>query len=119
MALPDLVGIGIFLFLNHVFQIGYEVYNLSLSTALSSSKTIYHGQFAFNIQVLELPLYAVLFLEGIPQAYQLCLKIAHGDVGVDLKVTMAFASFDYSSQVLGAILQEISRHKFLESRYNA
>ncbi|MDD4916050.1 MAG: hypothetical protein PHW13_13565 [Methylococcales bacterium] len=85
IALLSVLGIGVYLTLRYAFYAGYEVYTLSLSPALSSATAeIYHGQFSLSIQLLELPLIAVLTFGGIPQLYWLCIKLFQGDFGADL-----------------------------------
>jgi heavy metal translocating P-type ATPase len=81
----SLLGIGLYLVLHYLLDIGHEVYSLSLSSAISSATTeISRGQFSLTIQLLELPLLAVLILGGLPLLYQLCIKLLQGNFGSDL-----------------------------------
>ena len=81
----SLLGIGLYLVFHYALDIGHEVYSLSLSSAISSaSANIYHGQFSLTLQLLELPLLAVLVLGGLPLLYQLCIKLLQGNFGADL-----------------------------------
>ncbi len=80
-----MLGIGLYLILNYALHIDHEVYSLSLSSAISSATAeVYHGQFLLTIQLLELPLLAVLVLGGLPLLYQLCIKLLQGNFGADL-----------------------------------
>jgi len=81
----SLLGIGLYLVFHYALDIGHEDYSLSLSSAISSaSANIYHGQFSLTLQLLELPLLAVLVLGGLPLLYQLCIKLLQGNFGADL-----------------------------------
>jgi heavy metal translocating P-type ATPase len=85
IAVLSLLGIGGYLLLHYALDIEHEVYTLSLNAALSSAAAeIYQGQFVFPIELVELPLLAVLVLGGIPLVYQLGVKLARGDWGADL-----------------------------------
>jgi len=85
IAVFSLLGIGAYLVLRYVVDIGYEIYTLSLSTSLTSAVAdIYQGQFSFAVSLLQLPLLAVLVFGGIPLVYQLITKLLHGDFGADL-----------------------------------
>ncbi|MEI8209186.1 MAG: heavy metal translocating P-type ATPase [Methylococcales bacterium] len=93
IAILSLLGITIFLALHHALHLRHEAYRLNISAALSSAFTaLYQGQFELNIQPLELPLYAVLILGGIPLVYQLCVKLFHGDFGADLLAGMSIVT---------------------------
>ncbi|HEY8095701.1 MAG TPA: heavy metal translocating P-type ATPase [Methylobacter sp.] len=85
IALLSLLGIGGYLVLRYALDIGHEVYALSLNAALSSAAAeIYQGQLVFPIELVQLPLLAVLALGGIPLVYQLGVKLGQGDWGADL-----------------------------------
>jgi heavy metal translocating P-type ATPase len=81
----SLLGIGLYLVLHYLLDIGHEVYSLRLSSAISSATTEFtRGQFSLTIQFFELPLLAVLILGGLPLLYQLGIKLLHGNFGADL-----------------------------------
>ncbi len=85
IAILSLLGIGAYLVLHYALDIEHEVYTLSLNAALSSATAeIYQGQFFFPIELMQLPLLAVLALGGIPLVYQLSVKLGQGDWGADL-----------------------------------
>lgn len=85
IAALSLLGIGGYLVLQYALNIGHEVYTLSLNATLSSAAVgVYQGQYALSIQLVQLPLIAVLALGGIPLVYQLIVKLVHGDFGADL-----------------------------------
>ena len=85
IAALSLLGIGAYLVLRYALDFGQEVYTLSLNEALTSAiAAIYQGQQAFSIQLVQLPLVAVLALGGIPLVYQLVVKLFHAEFGADL-----------------------------------
>ncbi|HEY8034568.1 MAG TPA: heavy metal translocating P-type ATPase [Methylobacter sp.] len=85
IAILSLLGISGYLVMHYALDIGHEVYTLSFNAALSSAATeIYQGQFALPIELVSVPLLAVLVLGGIPLVYQLVLKLGQGDWGADL-----------------------------------
>lgn len=85
IAMLSLLGIAGYVVLHYAFDIDHEIYTLSLNTALSSAAAeLYQGQFTFPIELVQLPLLAVLALGGIPLVFQLCVKLGHGDWGADL-----------------------------------
>ncbi|MGZ5559517.1 MAG: heavy metal translocating P-type ATPase [Methylobacter sp.] len=85
IAILSLLGISSYLILHYALDIGHEVYTLSLNSALSSAAAeIYRGRFVLPIELVSVPLLAVLVLGGIPLVYQLILKLGQGDWGADL-----------------------------------
>ncbi|MGZ8160781.1 MAG: heavy metal translocating P-type ATPase [Methylobacter sp.] len=85
IAILSLLGIGGYLVLRYALDIGHEVYTLSLNAALTSGVAdIYQGQFVFPVELVTVPLLAVLALGGIPLVYQLGVKLGQGDWGADL-----------------------------------
>ena len=93
IAILSLLGIGGYLVLRYALDIGHEVYTLSLNAALSSAAAeIYQGQFVFPIELVQLPLLAVLALGGIPLVYQLGVKLGQGDWGADLLAGMSIVT---------------------------
>ena len=85
IAVLSLLGIGAYLAMHYVLDMGHQVYTLSLDTAFNSAAAeIYRRQVLIPIEPLSLPLLAVLALGGIPLLYQLGVKLARGDWGADL-----------------------------------
>src|SRR5664280_463591 len=85
IAVLSLFGIGTYLVLHYALDIGHETYTLSLNTDLSSAATeLYRGQSVFSIELVSVPLLAVLALGGIPLVYQLIIKLFRRDFGADL-----------------------------------
>ena len=85
IAVLSLLGIGGYLVLRYALDIGQEVYTLSLKGALSSTATeLYQGHLTIPIELVQLPLLAVLVLGGIPLVFQLAIKLVQGDWGADL-----------------------------------
>ncbi len=85
IAALSLLGIGGYLVLRYALDVGHDIYTLSLNASLTSAAAgIYQGQYAFSIQLVQLPLIAVLVLGGVPLVYQLIVKLCHGDFGADL-----------------------------------
>jgi heavy metal translocating P-type ATPase len=89
----SLLGIGGYLVLHYALDIGHEVYTLSLNAALTSAAAeLYQGQFVFPIELVSVPLLAVLALGGIPLVYQLGVKLGQGDWGADLLAGMSIVT---------------------------
>jgi heavy metal translocating P-type ATPase len=89
----SLLGIGGYLVLHYALDIGHEVYTLSLNAALTSTAAeLYQGQFIFPIELVSVPLLAVLALGGIPLVYQLGVKLGQGDWGADLLAGMSIVT---------------------------
>lgn len=85
IAILSLLGIGSYLVLHYALDFGHQVYSLSLNAALSSAAAeLYRGQLVIPIELVQLPLIAVLALGGIPLVYQLGVKLGRGDWGADL-----------------------------------
>ncbi len=85
IAVLSLLGIGAYLVLHYALDIGHEVYTLSLNSVLSSAAAeLYQGRLIFPIELVSVPLLAVLLLGGIPLVYQLGVKLGEGDWGSDL-----------------------------------
>ncbi|WP_333876298.1 heavy metal translocating P-type ATPase [Methylobacter sp.] len=85
IAVLSLLGIGSYLVLRYGLDIGHQVYRLSLNAALSSADAeLYQGRFVFAIELVSVPLLAVLAVGGIPLVYQLGVKLGQGDWGADL-----------------------------------
>jgi len=85
IAVLSLLGIGAYLVLHYALDIGHQVYTLSLDAALSSAAAkLYQGQLILPIELVSVPLLAVLVLGGIPLVYQLVVKLGRGDWGADL-----------------------------------
>ncbi|MGZ5053094.1 MAG: heavy metal translocating P-type ATPase [Methylobacter sp.] len=90
IAVLSLLGIGSYLVLRYALDIGHEVYTLSLNVALTSAVAeIYQGQLVFPVELVSVPLLAVLALGGIPLFYQLGVKLGQGDWGADLLAGMS------------------------------
>ncbi|MDP1771073.1 MAG: heavy metal translocating P-type ATPase [Methylobacter sp.] len=93
IAVLSLLGICGYLVLHYALDIGHDVYTLSLNAALSSAAAeIYQGQFVLPIELVQLPLLAVLALGGIPLVYQLIVKLGQGDWGADLLAGMSIVT---------------------------
>ncbi|MFA5985711.1 MAG: heavy metal translocating P-type ATPase [Methylococcaceae bacterium] len=93
IAIISVLGIGVYLLLRYSFDIGHDVYSLAISAALRSAvSTIYHGQQTFSIQLVQLPLLAVLALGGLPLLYQLGVRLFHADFGADLLAGIAIVT---------------------------
>lgn len=85
IAVVSLLGIGGYLVLRYGLDIGHDVYTLSFNAALNSATAkLYQGQFVFPLELVSVPLLAVLVLGGIPLVYQLVVKLGRGDWGADL-----------------------------------
>jgi heavy metal translocating P-type ATPase len=93
IALLSLIGIGGYLVLRYALDIGHEVYTLSLNAALTSAAAeLYQGQLVWPVELVSVPLLAVLALGGIPLVYQLVVKLGQGDWGADLLAGMSIVT---------------------------
>jgi heavy metal translocating P-type ATPase len=85
IAALSILGIGCYLVIRYTYDIGHEVYTLTVDAALTSAiASLYQGQFSFSTTLVQVPLLAVLALGGIPLVYQLIVKLFRGDFGADL-----------------------------------
>ncbi|MGZ5608269.1 MAG: heavy metal translocating P-type ATPase [Methylobacter sp.] len=93
IVILSLFGIGAYLVLRYVLDIGHQVYTLSLNAALDSAVAeLYRGQFVFAIELVSIPLLVVLVLGGVPLIYQLVKKLGQGDWGADLLAGMSIVT---------------------------
>ncbi|MEQ1527934.1 MAG: heavy metal translocating P-type ATPase [Methylococcales bacterium] len=105
IALLSLLGIGVYLVLHYAFNVGHEYYTLSLTSSLSSAvAALYQGQQSFSIELLQLPLLAVLILGGIPLVYQLAIRLCHGDFGADLLAGISIVTAVWLDEYLAGSL---------------
>jgi heavy metal translocating P-type ATPase len=85
ILLISLLGICAYLILHYGLHAGQEVYTLSLNGSLASAVAeIYQGQFVFPFSLVQVPLFLVLALGGIPLVFQIIGKFFQGDFGADL-----------------------------------
>lgn len=81
----SLFGIGAYLVLRFALEIGNERYLISLNAVIRSTHaTVFQSQQAFAIEWVQLPLFAVLILGGIPVLYQIGVKLYQADLGADM-----------------------------------
>jgi heavy metal translocating P-type ATPase len=94
IAVLSLSGIGAYLAMRYGFGIDHEaIYTLSLHTAIDSTAgEVYRGHYVIPVELVSLPLFAVLLLGGIPLVYQLIVKLARGDWGADLLAGMSIVT---------------------------
>jgi cation transport ATPase len=93
IAVLSLIGIGSYLMLKYVLDIGHGIYTLVLNTSLNSEiGKVAHGLFTLNIALLQLPLLAVLLFGGLPLLFQLLKKLVQGDFGADLLAGIAIVT---------------------------
>lgn len=61
------------------------MYTVSVTTAVTSADAaLYHDHQVLSVELVQLPLLAVLVLGGIPLVYQLFAKVVRGEFGADL-----------------------------------
>lgn len=105
IAILSLLGISGYLVLRYGLDIGHEVYTLSLNAALNSAASeLYRGQLVLPIELVQLPLLAVLALGGIPLVYQLIVKLGQGDWGADLLAGLSIVTAVLLSEYLAGSL---------------
>lgn len=93
IALLSVLGIATYLVLRYYLDTGHEVYFWTLNSQLSTlSAKFWYAQLAWSVEQVQLPLVAVLLLGGVPQLYQMLLKISKGDFGADLLAGIAIVT---------------------------
>ncbi|NBV75081.1 MAG: heavy metal translocating P-type ATPase, partial [Methylococcaceae bacterium] len=81
ITLISLIGIGIYLLISYAWPIEAQTYALRLSVPINPDDPLLID---LSIQLLELPLYAVLLTGGVPLIMKLGLKFLRGNFGADL-----------------------------------
>ena len=81
ITLISLLGISSFLLLSYALPIAPQAYDIRLITPLTSGSPL---EISLRIQLLQLPLYLVLLMGGIPLVIKLALKFIRGNFGADL-----------------------------------
>lgn len=85
IAALSVLGISCYLVVHYALDIGHQAYTLSLNVAFSSViEQLYQGYHQFTIELVQLPLLAVLLLGGIPLVIKLSVKLFKGEFGADL-----------------------------------
>ncbi|NOS75251.1 MAG: heavy metal translocating P-type ATPase [Methyloglobulus sp.] len=81
----SLLGICAYLVLQYGLKIPDEIYTVTLNASLASAvANVYQGQLSFLVSLVQMPLYLVLVLGGIPLVLQIIKKFLLGDFGADL-----------------------------------
>lgn len=81
----SLLGICAYLALRYGLNIPDATYTVTLNASLASAvANVYQGQLSFPVSLVQMPLYLVLALGGIPLVYQIIKKFLLGDFGADL-----------------------------------
>jgi heavy metal translocating P-type ATPase len=81
----SLLGICAYLVLHFGLKIEDEIYTVALNASLASTvANVYQGQLSFPVSLVQMPLYLVLILGGIPLVLQIIKKFLLGDFGADL-----------------------------------
>lgn len=105
IALLSLLGIATYLVLRYWLNTGYEVYNGSVNSSLSTATdALWQGRLEFSVQQVQLPLIAVLVLGGLPLLYQLLVKILRGDFGADLLAGLSIVTAVWLDEYLAGSL---------------
>jgi heavy metal translocating P-type ATPase len=81
----SLLGICAYLVLRYGLKIEDEIYTATLNASLASAvANVYQGQLSFPVSLVQIPLYFVLALGGIPLVLVITGKFLQGDFGADL-----------------------------------
>jgi heavy metal translocating P-type ATPase len=81
----SLLGICAYLVLRYGLKIEDEIYTATLNAFLASAvANVYQGQLSFPVSLVQMPLYFVLALGGIPLVLVITGKFLQGDFGADL-----------------------------------
>ena len=81
ITLISMLGISSFLLLSYALPIAPQTYDIQLITPLTFEFPL---AISVRIQLLQLPLYLVLLMGGIPLVIKLALKFIRGNFGADL-----------------------------------
>lgn len=85
IALLSLLGIVAYLLLRYAFELADVAYTLKVDASLASPvATLTQGQASLSLHLLDLPLFAVFILGGVPLIYGLAVKIMQGNFGADM-----------------------------------
>ncbi|MEQ1486385.1 heavy metal translocating P-type ATPase [Methyloglobulus sp.] len=81
----SLLGICAYLVLQYGLKIADQIYTVTLNASLASAvANVYQEQLSFPVSLVQIPLYLVLALGGIPLVLQITKKFLLGDFGADL-----------------------------------
>jgi heavy metal translocating P-type ATPase len=101
----SLLGICAYLVLRYGLTIPDETYTLTLNASLASAVAKhYQGQFSFPVSLVQVPLYFVLALGGIPLVSQIIKKFLHGDFGADLLAGLSIVTAALLGELLAGSL---------------
>ncbi len=86
----SLLGITAYLVLRYGLKLNDEIYTLTFDFSLASVKSsFYQWHLSLPISLLNLPLYLVLLIGGIPLVLQITGKFLRGDFGADLLASLS------------------------------
>lgn len=101
VTLISLLGIGVFLLLSYALPFEPQAYDLKLFAPISPD---YPLEITIRIQLLELPLYVVLLMGGIPLVIKLGIKFLQGNFGADLLAGTAIVTSIFLGENLAGCL---------------
>lgn len=105
IAVLSVFGVGVHLLLYYGLDIGHPVYTLAVQAQFAADDLpLFQGQKTFLIELLQLPLLLVLALGGVPQVFQLCIKLVQGDFGADLLAGIAIVTVVMLDEYLAGCL---------------
>ena len=101
----SLLGICTYLVLRYGLKISDESYTLTLNASFASAVAkLYQGQLSVPVSLVQVPLYFVLALGGIPLVSQIIKKFLHGDFGADLLAGLSIVTAVLLGELLAGSL---------------
>ena len=101
----SLLGICAYLVLRFWLKIPDETYTLTFNASLASAVAkLYQGQLSFPVSLVQVPLYFVLVLGGIPLVIQIIKKFFQGDFGADLLAGLSIVTAVFLGELLAGSL---------------
>ncbi len=101
----SLIGIFTYLVLKYALTVNDEMYTVSLHSSFASSVAeIYQGQLSFPLSLMQMPLYLVIILGGIPLVWQILADFSRGDFGADLLAGLSIVVAVWLGENLAASL---------------
>ena len=105
ILLFSLLGIGAYLLLKYALKIPDEIYTFSLQGSLASSVAeIYQGKLALNLPLLQMPLFLVILLGGMPLVVRILINFLRGDFGADMLAGLSIIVAVWLNENLAASL---------------
>jgi heavy metal translocating P-type ATPase len=101
----SLIGMGGYLLLRYGFNLQDQTFFLSLQAAFESpASNLFSGQLRLPLSLVQMPLYAVILLGGVPLLWRILADFFQGDFGADLLAGLSIAVAVWLGENLAASL---------------